>query len=111
MYRHIASARRDEELERTRAEAEDRFGPVPDQVETLLDVARLRIAAERLGIDDISVYRNQVRVRPVDLAEEADLPEAAAYHRATRTLNLLPEPAQMGAHLPGWVRSMLEAVL
>jgi hypothetical protein len=80
-------------------------------VETLLDMARLRALCERLGIEDVSVYRKQVRVRPVDVPEGADLPDAAEYHAATRTLNLLPEPSQMGPHLPAWVRSMLQDVL
>ena len=111
MYRRVASARNEEELEAVRAEAEDRFGPVPREVETLLDVTRLRILCERLGIEDVSVFRNQVRIRPVDLEEGTALPEAAAYHRATRTLNLTPEPSQMGPGLAAWVRSALEGVL
>jgi transcription-repair coupling factor (superfamily II helicase) len=111
MYRRVASARSEEELDQTRAEAEDRFGPVPREVETLLDVAKLRILADRLGVEDISVYRNQVRIKPVELPEGAAVPEASEYHPATRTLNLLPEPSQMGADLPRWVRSVLESVL
>ncbi len=111
MYRRVASARSEEELESVRVEAEDRFGPVPREVETLLDVTRLRILCERSGIEDVSVYRKQVRIRPVDLAEDATLPNEAAYHPATRTLNLIPDPSQMGPHLAAWVRSMLEDVL
>ncbi|MGH2710582.1 MAG: transcription-repair coupling factor, partial [Actinomycetota bacterium] len=111
MYRRVASARSEAELGRVREEAEDRFGPVPHEVQTLLDVTRLRIAAERAGVEDIGMFRKQVRVRPLDLPEDAILPEGAAYHRATRTLNLQPEPAQMGPALPAWVRSMLEDVL
>jgi transcription-repair coupling factor (superfamily II helicase) len=111
MYRRVASAKTEEDLQAVRTEAEDRFGPVPREVETLLDVARLRALCERLGIEDVSVYRNQVRVKPVDLPDGTELPDAAAYHPATRTLNLLPEPSQMGPHLAAWVRSMLEDVL
>jgi hypothetical protein len=74
-------------------------------------VARLRVLCERFGVEDVSVYRNQVRVRPVELLEDAPLPKGAAHHRATRTLNLMPEPGQMGPGLPAWVRSMLETVL
>ena len=110
MYRRVASARTEEELDVVRSEAEDRFGPLPQEVGTLLEVTRLRILAERTGVEEISVYRNQVRIRPLELAEEGGLPDGAAYHRATKTLNLNPEPAQMGPSLPGWVRSMLEAV-
>jgi transcription-repair coupling factor (superfamily II helicase) len=108
MYRRVASARTDEELATVRSEAEDRFGPLPEEVQTLLELTALRITAERLGVEEISVYRNQVRIRPLELPEDADLPEGASHHLATRTLNLLPEPARMGPDLPGWVRSVLE---
>jgi hypothetical protein len=58
----------------------------------------------------VSTFRSQVRVRPVDLPEEARQ-EGATYHRATRTLNLLPEPAEMGPGMPRWVRSRLDALV
>jgi transcription-repair coupling factor (superfamily II helicase) len=108
MYRRVASARTDQELATVRSEAEDRFGPLPEEVQTLLELAALRVTAERLGVEEISVYRNQVRIRPLELPEDADLPEGASHHLATRTLNLLTEPARMGPNLPGWVRSVLE---
>jgi transcription-repair coupling factor (superfamily II helicase) len=111
MYRRVASAKTESELDAVRSEAEDRFGPLPGEVETLLDVARLRIACGRLGVEDVSVFRNQVRIRPLELPDDATLPDAAAYHRATKTLNLMPEPTQMGPALPAWVRSMLDTVL
>jgi transcription-repair coupling factor (superfamily II helicase) len=106
LYRRIASARGEEELERVRAEAEDRFGPLPSEVETLMDVARLRIACLELGVEEVTTYREQIRARPVEVDATA-LPERAAYHQATRTLNLLPVPGQMGAGLPSWIRSAL----
>jgi transcription-repair coupling factor (superfamily II helicase) len=111
LYRRVASARSDEELDRIRAEAEDRFGPLPSEAGTLLEVARLRVLAERLGIGEISTFRNQVRVRPVELTAEATPPEGARYHRATRTLNLAPEPSDLGPGLPSWVRSKLQDLL
>ena len=111
LYRRIASTRSDEELDRIRAEAEDRFGPLPPEAGTLLEVARLRVLADRLGIGEISTFRNQVRVRPVEVSVEATLPEGARYHRATRTLNLAPEPSDLGPGLPSWVRSKLQDLL
>jgi transcription-repair coupling factor (superfamily II helicase) len=111
MYRRIASSRSEAELDRVREEAEDRFGPVPQEVETLLDLTRLRIAADQAGVEDIGMFRKQVRIRPVELAEDASIPEGSSYHQATKTLNLQPEPSTMGAALPSWVRSSLEGVL
>jgi transcription-repair coupling factor (superfamily II helicase) len=108
LYRRIASARDEEELDAVRAEAEDRFGPPPREVETLIALARLRIACLSLGVEEVTTYREQVRARPVDVDETA-LPDHTAFHRATRTLNLNPAPGQMGDGLPGWVRSTLVA--
>ena len=106
LYRRISSAQTDREVEDVRAEAEDRFGPLPSEALTLLDLARLRIAAEVRGISEIATYRGQVRIKPV--SEPRTLPERATYHGATRTLNLDPEPRDLGPGLPAWVRSRLE---
>jgi transcription-repair coupling factor (superfamily II helicase) len=111
LYRRIASARTEHELDGLRREAEDRFGPLPGEAETLLEVALLRVACERLGIDEVSTFRSQVRVRPIDVPEGETFPEGVSYHGATRTLNLVPEPRDLGPGLPRWVRSMLEAVV
>ena len=111
LYRRIASAERGEELEAVRTEAEDRFGPVPPEARTLLDLAGLRIAARGLGIEEITTFRNQIRLRPLTLESDTPLPSDATYHPATRTLNLEPRPAELGPGLPAWVRSRLHALV
>jgi transcription-repair coupling factor (superfamily II helicase) len=111
LYRRISSAADLAELDLIRAEAEDRFGPVPPEAATLLDLARLRIACERRGVEEVSTFRGQVRIRPLELPEEAVLPDQASYHRTTLTLNLSPQPHDLGPGLPVWVRSTLEAVV
>jgi transcription-repair coupling factor (superfamily II helicase) len=109
LYRRIASAGSDEELDQARAEAEDRFGPLPPEAVTLVELARLRIECQRLGVDEVGTFRRQVRLRPLDLPAGAVLPEGATYHPTTKTLNLAPEPREMGPGLPGWVRTLLRA--
>jgi transcription-repair coupling factor (superfamily II helicase) len=111
LYRRIADAVADEELDAIRAEAEDRFGPLPQEAETLVSLARLRVAGRELGVEEIGTYRNQVRIRPIEVPEDRALPERVTYHRVTKTLNLDPEPRDMGPGLPGWVRSKLKAVV
>jgi transcription-repair coupling factor (superfamily II helicase) len=108
LYRRVSSARAAAELESLRAEAEDRFGPLPREAETLMDVARLRIACLEAGVDEVTTFRGQVRLRPVDVDEE-NLPEGVTYHGTTKTLNLSPEPSDMGPSLPSWVRDRLVA--
>jgi transcription-repair coupling factor (superfamily II helicase) len=56
-YRRLAAATGDTEVDDIRREWEDRYGPVPPPAATLLDVARLRVEADRLGIKEINVAR------------------------------------------------------
>ncbi|HXF72677.1 MAG TPA: TRCF domain-containing protein, partial [Actinomycetota bacterium] len=98
-----------------RAEAEDRYGQLPAEVETLFAVASLRITCRRLGVEEVTTYRDEVRLRPVGLPEPllVDLGErvpGASYHTATRTLNLRPERVA-GAELPAWIEARLLAAL
>ena len=53
VYRKIAVARGDADIEQIEGELADVYGPVPDEVELLLDLAVLRIKASRLGIKSI----------------------------------------------------------
>jgi transcription-repair coupling factor (superfamily II helicase) len=54
-YKRIASARDDEVLGQVRRETEDRYGRLPESVERLFAYARLRRAAEEVGV--VSVDR------------------------------------------------------
>jgi transcription-repair coupling factor (superfamily II helicase) len=53
IYRQMASARREEDLDRTLADVRDRYGPLPNSVINLADYGRIRIMADRLGIEAI----------------------------------------------------------
>ncbi|QXC61013.1 transcription-repair coupling factor [Aquihabitans sp. G128] len=56
-YRRLAEVRTDQEVDDIRAEWEDRFGPVPEAAARLLDVARLRVEAHRIGAREINVTK------------------------------------------------------
>jgi len=92
------------------AEAEDRFGVLPPPVRSLFAVASLKLACLEVGVEEVTTFRNQVRLRPVSPAvgEEiaAGLPEAA-YHAVTGTLNLVPPPALGGEALARWIEEVL----
>jgi len=53
VYRKIAVAKTDEDLKQTENELADVYGPVPDEVKLLLDLAELRIKAAKLDIKSI----------------------------------------------------------
>src|SRR5262249_54183896 len=75
LYRKVAAARRDEEIDRVLEEAEDRYGPLPDSVLNLADYGRIRVMADKLDIDTIDregrtvvvKFRPQARLDPVQL--------------------------------------------
>ena len=48
LYRKVAAARREEEIDRVLDEAADRYGPLPDSVLNLADYGRIRVMADRL---------------------------------------------------------------
>ena len=115
LYRRIATAPDHRRLAEVRAEAEDRYGGLPPQVETLFSVGSLRITCARLGVGEVSTYRDEARIKPLQLPETlaVDLSERvpeAAYHATTATLNLRPERVA-SADLPGWVEGRLLAAL
>ena len=75
LYRKVAAARREEEIDRVLEEAVDRYGPLPDSVLNLADYGRIRVMADRLGIESIDregravvlKFRPQAKVDPVRL--------------------------------------------
>jgi transcription-repair coupling factor (superfamily II helicase) len=93
LYRRISMAVDHDELARVRAEAEDRFGHIPDEVRTLFAIQSLRLACLAAGVEEISTIKMQIRIKPVppELGHALALErEDAVYHEVTRTLNLQP---------------------
>jgi transcription-repair coupling factor (superfamily II helicase) len=59
-YKRISSAESEEELAEVHAEIEDRYGAIPETVESLFEFAKLRREASRLGV--ISIDREGERL-------------------------------------------------
>ena len=55
LYKRLAGAADVDSLGDIRAELTDRFGPPPAEVEQLLDVVGLRLAARRLGVEKVEI--------------------------------------------------------
>lgn len=53
LYRKVASARRDEDIDVVLEEAADRYGPLPTSVLNLADYGRIRVMADQLGVESI----------------------------------------------------------
>ncbi len=75
LYRRVAAARHEDEIDRVLEEAADRYGPLPISVRNLADYGRIRVMADRLRIDSIDrearvvvlKFRPQANVDPVRL--------------------------------------------
>jgi transcription-repair coupling factor (superfamily II helicase) len=75
VYRKIAAARSEGEIDTALAELRDRYGPLPDSALNLAEYGRIRVAADRLGIESIDreaqtvviKFRPQTRVDPAAL--------------------------------------------
>jgi transcription-repair coupling factor (superfamily II helicase) len=99
LYRKVAAARREDEIDRILDEAEDRYGPVPPSVLNLADYGRIRVMADRLGIESIDregrtvvlKFRPQANLDPVRIV---------ALVRSRPDLTLVP-PAALRLNLDG----------
>lgn len=66
-YRRLAAATTGEAVDDVVTEWEDRYGQLPDGAMELIDAARLRVEALRIGITEIVQNRREVRIAPVTL--------------------------------------------
>ena len=62
VYKGIASISSDEELNRLTAVLEDRFGPLPDELESLLSLAEIRIICSKLYISALRERRGIIEI-------------------------------------------------
>jgi transcription-repair coupling factor (superfamily II helicase) len=99
LYRKVAAARKEDEIDRVLDEAVDRYGPLPDSLLNLADYGRIRVLADRLGVESVDreartvviKFRQQARVDPVRLV---------ALVRQRPDLTLVP-PAALRVNLDG----------
>jgi len=95
-YTSIAAIDSEDDTKAVREELGDRYGELPQPVITLLEVARLRFAARRAGLTDITLQGSHVRFAPVVLPDSRVVRVQRLYPRtilkpAVRTM-LVPVP-------------------
>jgi transcription-repair coupling factor (superfamily II helicase) len=99
VYRKVAQARSDEELQRVLDEVRDRFGPLPHSMQVLAGYAQIRLMAERLRIEAIDRegstivfrFRQDAPLDPVRLMKFLDgRADARLLPPATLKLDLAP---------------------
>jgi transcription-repair coupling factor (superfamily II helicase) len=101
IYRKVASARTDAELGRAVDEIRDRYGALPPSVLNLVEYGRIRVAADRLGVESIDReghavvirFRQNARIDPVRLVKVVgEWPGATLVPPVSLKLNLDAPP-------------------
>ena len=62
IYKKIASIQKQDEIEYVYAELYDRFGPVPDEVNNLLNLAKIKLLCQKLSISSLKEKGGKVQV-------------------------------------------------
>ncbi len=123
MYKRLAEVRSDDDVELLREELVDRYGQLPAEVASLLDVARFRARCRAARLEEVTAQGNYVRFAPVDLAESGRLRLQRLYPKSVvkQALGsiLVPRPRTSGiggqpirdADLLRWAREVVDAVI
>ena len=69
MYKRIAGVEDETKLNDVAAEVQDRYGAPPAPVKNLIEYARLRLIAERIGVAGVDRQRDQVSMRFTEKAQ------------------------------------------
>jgi transcription-repair coupling factor (superfamily II helicase) len=111
-YRRLAAATTHDAVDDVMSEWEDRYGPLPSEAVDLIEAARLRVEAIRIGIAEIVQTRREVRIAPVALkaSQEVRLERVArdALLRGS-TLYLSPPEASPATAIAEFLRTMWPA--
>ncbi len=73
LYRRLADAKDDAEIDAIKEELVDRFGSLPHEAQALLQVAKLRTFVKAHGITDFAVQGRYVKVAPLQPSESLEL--------------------------------------
>jgi transcription-repair coupling factor (superfamily II helicase) len=122
-YRKIAEIAEEPQLDLVRAELVDRYGPLPEVVENLLQVARFRLLARRAGLTEVATAGNHIRFGPVELPDSGQLrlnrlyPGTLIKHAVRTVLVPRPSTARVGGRplrdveVLRWASEVIESVL
>jgi transcription-repair coupling factor (superfamily II helicase) len=115
LYRRLARGVLSGEIDELRQEMRERFGPLPEEADRLLDLSRLRVLGGALGIQHILVRGDEARVtfragaspRMARLTSALDNVQLAADVRRTVPLSLRLTRLGGEAIIPALVRALV----
>jgi len=107
-YRRLAAASSQAGVEDVAAEWRDRYGPLPPEASVLIDVARLRVEALRVGLEDIVKMRGEIKLSPVSLSvsQEVRMQRLSKRSVVRGSVVFISAPAELPGGLIEFVRSM-----
>ena len=108
-YRRLAAAATQAEVDDVVAEWEDRYGPLPPRAGALIEIARLRVEALRVGLTEVVRLRHEVKLAPVALSASQEVRLQRLAPRAVLRAGELFIPAPAGspaAALTEFLRTM-----
>ncbi len=123
MYKRLAEVRHDEDVDLIRDELIDRYGEPPDEVASLLLVARFRARSRMAGVGEVTIAGKHVRFAPVELPESRTLRLGRLYPgsivKAPVKTILVPRPQTgviggrpiSGVALLEWARTVIDSVI
>ena len=98
IYRRLADIREPAEVKPIEEELIDRFGPLPEPVSLLIQVATLRAAARKLGIRELIQQGKSIKISPIRLPESKQLKLQRLYpgslYKGATNVALVALPAQ-----------------
>ncbi len=114
LYRRLARAEATGDIDQLREELRERFGPLPPEADTLLDLSRLRVLGAQLGLQHVLVRGEEARLtfrqgavpRLAKLTQALDDVQLSADVRRTVPLALRLERLGGEALLPALVRAL-----
>ena len=115
-YRRLAEATTDAEIDDLAGEWADRYGPLPAEAQTMLALARFRLLARSVGLDEVITVGERVRLHPVELPDSRRVRAVRLYpgaiaKPALRQL-LIPLPKGLtGDDALDWATTLVNTVL
>jgi len=122
VYKRLSAVGAVGEIEELRAELVDRYGEPPAVTETLLEVARLRVAVALSGVEEITSAGSNIRFAGVKLPDSVQMRMRRVYpkslYKTATDVLLVPRPreAQVGGkplagrELLEWTRTVVETL-
>jgi len=108
LYRRIADMATPSAVDDVARELADRFGPVPEPVQGLLDLVRWKIRARAVGVESIVQAEHEIVLRPVPTNR---LNKSRLLRRYGREISFTPNTVRLNVrHLPDW-KAALDATL